>query len=79
LEKKMAERIAVELRGVRGHDRGGQADQPGGAALLDLLLALESLGYRRADVAGIAQEVACSNPGADVGAMVRAALKEIAK
>ncbi|MCL2737748.1 MAG: Holliday junction branch migration protein RuvA [Alphaproteobacteria bacterium] len=78
--KKVAEKIIVELKGktvaggswlVAGDDKG--------SALSDLLSALESLGYRRADSAEMAQTLVRDNPDADVGTLVRLALKDISK
>ncbi|MCL2017629.1 MAG: Holliday junction branch migration protein RuvA [Alphaproteobacteria bacterium] len=79
--KKVAEKIIVELKGRIGSEHWalGAGDGDGGSVLPDLLSALESLGYRRADIAEMAQRLAKENPDADVGALVRLALKEIAK
>ncbi|MCL1785822.1 MAG: Holliday junction branch migration protein RuvA [Alphaproteobacteria bacterium] len=76
--KKMAEKIIVELKGKAAPSDIGAA---GGAAapLHDLLSALESLGYRRADCAEMAQRLSRENLGADAGELVKLALKEIAK
>ncbi|MCL2339079.1 MAG: Holliday junction branch migration protein RuvA [Proteobacteria bacterium] len=82
--KKVAEKIIVELKGsvganhdspIYGDDSGANSHSP----LPDLLAALETLGYRRADVAEMAQRLVKENPIADVGTLVRLALKEIAK
>jgi len=45
--------------------------------LQDLLSALESLGYRRTDTVEMAQKLVRENPDADIGTLVRLALKEI--
>jgi len=76
--KKVAEKIIVELKGKTGAADWGLAGG-GDSTLSDLLSALESLGYRRADVAELAQKLAKENPDADVGVLVRLALKEIVK
>ncbi|MDR1207609.1 MAG: Holliday junction branch migration protein RuvA [Rickettsiales bacterium] len=77
--KKVAEKIIVELKGkTKGFDLGG-GDGGAGNNLSDLLSALESLGYRRADVAECAQKLVRENPETDMGSLVRAALKEITK
>ena len=77
--KKVAEKIIVELKGKTGAGDWGPATGGTDSALPDLLSALESLGYKRADVAELGQRLAKENPGADVGTLVRLALKEIAK
>ncbi|MCL2538225.1 MAG: Holliday junction branch migration protein RuvA [Alphaproteobacteria bacterium] len=77
--KKVAEKIIVELKGKV--DVGAHTCAPGReyAPLQDLLSALETLGYRRADCAELAQKLVRENPDVDTGALVRLALKEIAK
>ena len=80
--KKMAEKIIVELKNKIGGvsatlftpdiTTGG-----GGSALPDLLMALESLGYRRLDIIEMAQKLVNQNPSADVSKLVPMALKEI--
>jgi Holliday junction DNA helicase RuvA len=80
--KKMAEKIIVELKGknalpAAGLRDAGRAVQS--SAYVDLLSALESLGYRRADMIELAQSLSARNPDSDVGALVRLALKEISK
>jgi Holliday junction DNA helicase RuvA len=79
--KKVAEKIIVELKGKVGTCCQQVLDdgRVGNASLPDLLSALESLGYRRADVAELAQRLVRENPDADVGTLVRLALKEITK
>ena len=76
--KKVAEKIIVELKGKvgTGHWALGTGDE-GNSVLPDLLAAMESLGYRRADCAELAQKLTKENPDADVGALVRLALKQI--
>lgn len=77
--KKVAEKIIVELKGkcadfkIQGADGGESVNN----ALGDLLAALESLGYRRADVAELAQKLIRENPDCDAGALIRLALKGI--
>ncbi len=81
--KKVAEKIIVELKNKIGGvsatlfvpDTG--ATMGTGAALPDLLMALESLGYRRLDILEMAQKLVNANPTADVAALVPMALKEI--
>ena len=79
--KKVAERIIVELKGKVGGWKGGDegTGNSGVSNLADLLSALETLGYRRADTVELAQRLVKENPGADVGVLVRMALKEISK
>ena len=80
--KKMAEKIIVELKNKVG---GASAtlfasDVSVGAtssALPDLLMALESLGYRRLDIIEMAQKLVNENPNYDVSKLVPMALKEI--
>ena len=80
--KKMAEKIIVELKNKVG---GASAtlfasDVSVGAtssALPDLLMALESLGYRRLDIIEMAQKLVTQNPTADISKLVPMALKEI--
>jgi Holliday junction DNA helicase RuvA len=72
--KKVAEKIIVELK---GKSTSIVIDDGGAAVLPDLLSALESLGYKRADVASIAQKLVRDNTCADVGTLVRLALKDI--
>ena len=82
--KKMAEKIIVELKNKVG---GASAtlfapDVSNGtnsSALPDLLMALESLGYRRLDIIEMAQNLVNENPSADVSKLVPMALKEISK
>ncbi|MDR1696954.1 MAG: Holliday junction branch migration protein RuvA [Rickettsiales bacterium] len=74
--KKVAEKIILELKGKSVSASVSGSDN---SVLPDLLSALESLGYRRADVAERAQKLVRENPDADVGALVRMALKEISK
>ena len=81
--KKMAEKIIVELKGkvggvsatmfVAGTSSGTSS------ALPDLLMALESLGYRRLDIIEMAQKLVNANPDADVSKLVPMALKEISQ
>jgi Holliday junction DNA helicase RuvA len=78
--KRVAEKIIVELKGKIGMKSGDFGAGPASSApLADLLSALESLGYKRADVVELAQKLARENPDANAGALVRMALKEIAK
>lgn len=82
--KKMAEKIIVELKNKVG---GASATlfapnaSTGGisSALPDLLMALESLGYRRLDIIELAQKLVNENPDSDVSKLVPMALKEISK
>ena len=82
--KKMAEKIIVELKNKVG---GASAtlfapDVSNGAtssALPDLLMALESLGYRRLDIIEMAQNLVNENPNSDISKLVPLALKEISK
>ena len=82
--KKMAEKIIVELK----NKVGGASDAlfasdasmvATSSALPDLLMALESLGYRRLDIIEMAQKLVNANPDSDVSKLVPMALKEISK
>jgi Holliday junction DNA helicase RuvA len=80
--KKVAERIIVELKGkITAIFPTGSMDPDNeiarGSAYNDLLSALESLGYRRVDMIDLAQKLCQENPNADVGALVRMALKQV--
>ena len=79
--KKMAEKIIVELKGKVGGVSATMfaSDTSSGtsSALPDLLMALESLGYRRLDIIEMAQKLVNANPDADVSKLVPMALKEI--
>ena len=82
--KKVAEKIIVELKNkVGGVSATLFAPDSGtagaGSALPDLLMALESLGYRRLDILEMAQKLVNQNPTADVSTLVPMALKEISK
>ena len=82
--KKMAEKIIVELKnkvgGISATLFAPTASTSGASsALPDLLMALESLGYRRLDIIEMAQKLANENPSADVSKLVPMALKEISK
>ena len=82
--KKMAEKIIVELKNKVG---GASATLfasdvsmvATSSALPDLLMALESLGYRRLDIIEMAQKLVNENPDSDVSKLVPMALKEISK
>ncbi len=75
--KKVAEKIILELKGkCADFNIQGQSVNN---TLGDLLAALESLGYRRVDVAELTQRLVRENPGSDTGDLVRLALKEITK
>ena len=81
--KKVAEKIIVELKNKVG---GASAtlfapdtSASQSSALPDLLMALESLGYRRLDIIEIAQKQVNENPDSDVSKLVPMALKEISK
>ena len=81
--KKMAEKIIVELKNKVG---GASAtlfapdtSVSQSSALPDLLMALESLGYRRLDIIEMAQKLVNENPDSDVSKLVPMALKEISK
>ncbi len=80
--KKVAEKIIVELKnkvgGVSATLFAPDANATGASsALPDLLMALESLGYRRLDILEMAQKLVNQNPTADVSTLVPMALKEI--
>lgn len=80
--KKMAEKIIVELKNKIGGVSTSifAADAKTSAqssALPELLMALESLGYRRLDILEMAQNLVTKNPSADVSKLVPMALKEI--
>ena len=80
--KKVAEKIIVELKnkvgGVSATLFAPDASTTGASsALPDLLMALESLGYRRLDILEMAQKLVNQNPTADVSTLVPMALKEI--
>ena len=82
--KKVAEKIIVELKnkvgGVSATLFAPDAGATGASsALPDLLMALESLGYRRLDILEMAQKLVNQNPTADVSTLVPMALKEISK
>ncbi|MFA7187861.1 MAG: Holliday junction branch migration protein RuvA [Alphaproteobacteria bacterium] len=77
--KKVAEKIIVELKSKCADFKIQGADGGINNALGDLLAALESLGYRRTDVAELSQKLIRENPALDVGALVRLALKGICK
>ena len=82
--KKMAEKIIVELKNKVGGVSATlfASDASMGAtssALPDLLMALESLGYRRLDIIEMAQKLVNENPDSDVSKLVPMALKEISK
>jgi Holliday junction DNA helicase RuvA len=67
--KKVAERIIVELKGKVGIVSAGSD------AANDTLSALETLGYRRADVVELVQKLAKENPGDPVQSLITKALK----
>ena len=80
--KKVAEKIIVELKnkigGISATLFTTDTNASGtGSALPDLLMALESLGYRRLDIIEMAQKLVNQNPSADVSKLVPLALKEI--
>lgn len=80
--KKMAEKIIVELKNKIGGVSAtlftpDPSASGAGSALPDLLMALESLGYRRLDIIEMAQKLVNQNPSADVSKLVPMALKEI--
>ena len=83
--KKMAEKIIVELKNKIGGASAtlftpdADTTTSASSALPDLLMALESLGYRRLDIIEMAQKLANQNPNADVSKLVPMALKEISK
>ena len=81
--KKMAEKIIVELKGKVGGVSATlfapDASVSQSSALPDLLMALESLGYRRLDIIEMAQKLVNENPDSDVSKLVPMALKEISK
>ncbi|MDR1337519.1 MAG: Holliday junction branch migration protein RuvA [Rickettsiales bacterium] len=75
--KKVAEKIILELKGKTG--TGYQVSGTGSnySALADLLSALESLGYKRADIVEVAQKLVGDNPDSGVEKLVPMALKLI--
>ena len=82
--KKMAEKIIVELKNKVGGvsatlfaPDAGTIASGASSARPDLLMALESLGYRRLDIIEMAQKLVTQNPTADVSKLVPMALKEI--
>ena len=80
--KKVAEKIIVELKnkvgGISATLFAPETNVAGtSSALPDLLMALESLGYRRLDIIEMAQNLVNKNPDADVSKLVPMALKEI--
>ena len=80
--KKVAEKIIVELKNKVGGVSATLFAPDTGAtgassALPDLLMALESLGYRRLEILEMAQKLVNQNPTADVSTLVPMALKEI--
>ena len=80
--KKMAEKIIVELKNKFGGTSASiftQISPDASSALPDLLMALESLGYKRLDIIEMAQKLVNKNPSADVSKLVPMALKEISK
>ena len=83
--KKVAEKIIVELKNKIGGASATlfapvtDSTTPASSALPDLLMALESLGYRRLDIIEMAQKLVNQNPTADVATLVPLALKEISK
>ena len=81
--KKMAEKIIVELKGKIGSASAtlftSDTSDSTSSALPDLLMALESLGYRRLDIIEMAQKLVNDNPDSDVSKLVPMALKEISK
>ena len=81
--KKMAEKIIVELKGKIGSASAtlftSDTSDSTSSALPDLLMALESLGYRRLDIIEMAQKLVNENPNADISTLVPMALKEISK
>jgi Holliday junction DNA helicase RuvA len=80
--KKMAEKIIVELKNKFGGTSANiftQIAPDASSALPDLLMALESLGYKRLDIIEMAQKLVNENPSADVSKLVPMALKEISK
>ncbi|MDR0803931.1 MAG: Holliday junction branch migration protein RuvA [Rickettsiales bacterium] len=77
LGKKTAEKLVAGLqKKVSGFMVQSSVQN---SEISDLLSALESLGYRRTDVAELAQRLARENPNGSVGELVRMALKEISK
>lgn len=81
--KKVAEKIIVELKSKVANATSAlftpESVNSAGAALPDLLAALESLGYRRLDILDMAQKLVSQNPDADITKLVPLALKEISK
>ena len=81
--KKVAEKIIVELKGKVGGVSATlfapDTSASQSSALPDLLMALESLGYRRLDIIEMAQKLVNENPDSDVSKLVPMALKEISK
>ena len=81
--KKVAEKIIVELKNKVGGTSATlfapDTSASQSSALPDLLMALESLGYRRLDIIEMAQKLVNENPDSDVSKLVPLALKEISK
>ena len=83
--KKVAEKIIVELKNKIGGVSAtlfapdNSMTSGVGAALPDLLMALEALGYKRLDIIEMAQNLVAQNPSADVSKLVPLALKEISR
>ncbi len=78
--KKVAEKIIVELKSKASSftfDNSSLITQH--SSLTDLLSALETLGYRRGDVASLAQKLTTENPEYGIEKLVPMALKEITK
>lgn len=76
LKDKLAKATpALKLAPVSGPD---SASSQTADALDDVIGALVSLGYRRADVVPIATQVLNQNPGANTAHLLKAALKELA-
>jgi len=74
--KKVAEKIIVELKNKLTNTPLDLGDTNSGP-LPDLLLALESLGYKRLEIIDMAQHLVNSNPDFGVSQLIPLALKEI--
>ena len=79
--KKMAEKIILELKGKHIDNNINLGDNSSGtnSVLADLLSVLENLGYKRIEVAEIAQKLIKENSDTGVETLLPKALKEISK
>lgn len=81
--KKTAQQIFLELKFKLKLDnvpaRGGSAVQPGGGPLRDAVAGLANLGYAEDEAAFVVKEVLKDEPDLDLGGILRAALKKMAR